>query len=59
MKDKKIKFPKFIKKMHYMKLIKKAKEKYKLEGINDHQLMEALEKTNGNIDEAIIQLIPK
>ena len=40
----------------YMGIIRKARKSYNLEGIDDNQLMEALIKTNGNIDQAIISL---
>ena len=45
--------------MKIMKLIKKARRIYNLEGITDNQIIEALNKANGNIDEAILQLLPK
>jgi len=38
------------------KIIKKAKKNYDLEGINKQDLINALYKTNGNIDQAIILL---
>ena len=39
-----------------MRIIDKARKKYYLKGINDHQLMDALIKTNGNIDNAVLLL---
>ena len=40
----------------YKKKIKNARKSYNLEGIDDNKLMNALFKTNGNIEEAIISL---
>ena len=40
-----------------MNLLQLARAKYDLNGISDNQLQEAIEKTNGNIDEAIILLM--
>lgn len=48
----------FLNQMKKMKLIKKARKQYNLDGISDYQIIEALDKTNGNIDEAILQLLP-
>jgi len=45
--------------MKYLKAIHEARKTYNLDEISDHQLIEALKKTNGNIDEAIVQLLPK
>ncbi len=42
--------------MKYTKIIKKARKNYDLNGIKNAQLIEALKKTNGNIDEALIYL---
>ena len=44
------------KNMKYLKIIHKAKKTYDLKGISDYQLSEAMQKTNGNIDEAILLL---
>ena len=41
-----------------MNLIQLARASYNLDGISDNQLQEAIEKANGNIDEAIILLMP-
>lgn len=41
-----------------MNLIQLARASYNLDGITDNQLQEAIEKANGNIDEAIILLMP-
>ena len=40
-----------------MNLLQLARAQYDLNGISDNQLQEAIEKTNGNIDEAIILLM--
>jgi len=40
-----------------MSLIQIARAQYDLNGINDNQLQEALDKTNGNIDEAVVLLM--
>ena len=40
-----------------MNLIQIARAKYDLRGINDYQLQEAINKTNGNIEEAIALLV--
>ena len=40
----------------YMSKIQIAKSRYDLKGISDQKLLEALEKTNGDIDSAIIYL---
>ena len=45
--------------MKYAKEIYEARKAYKLDGISNHKLIEALEKANGNVDEAILQLLPK
>ena len=45
--------------MKYMREIHEARKTYKLDGISNHKLIEALEKANGNVDEAILQLLPK
>lgn len=42
--------------MKYMKTIHEARKTYKLDGIDDKRLLEALEKTNGDIDKALIEL---
>ena len=44
-------------KIKQKKLIKKARQNYNLVGITDNQIIEALDKTNGNIDEAILHLV--
>ena len=49
-------FYSYIKRWEYMRIIDKARKKYYLKGINDHQLMDALIKTNGNIDDAVLLL---
>ena len=49
-------FYSYIKRLEYMGIIGKARKTYNLKGINDHQLMDALIKTNGNIDKAVILL---
>ena len=43
---------------HFNKMIKEARKNYDLKGINDQELINALYKTNGNIEQAII-LLPK
>jgi hypothetical protein len=40
-----------------MNLIQLARAKYDLDGISDNQLQEAIEKANGNIDDAIVLLM--
>ena len=40
-----------------MSLIQLARAQYDLNGISDNQLQEAIEKTNGNIDDAIVLLM--
>ena len=40
-----------------MSLIQLARAQYDLNGVSDSQLQEAIEKTNGNIDEAVILLM--
>ena len=40
-----------------MSLIQIARAQYNLNGINDNQLKEALEKTNGNIEEVVVLLM--
>jgi len=40
-----------------MSLIQLARAQYDLNGIDDNQLQEAIKKTNGNIDEAVILLM--
>ena len=40
-----------------MSLIQLARAQYDLNGVSDNQLQEAIEKTNGNIDEAVILLM--
>ena len=40
-----------------MNLIQIARAQYDLNGINDNQLQDALDKTNGNIDEAVVLLM--
>ena len=40
-----------------MSLLQLARAQYDLNGISDNQLQEAIEKTNGNIDEAIVLLM--
>ena len=45
-----------IKDMKYKKMIYQARKTYNLEGVQDNQLIDALNKTNGNIDEAVILL---
>ena len=42
--------------MKYMKTIHQARKTYKLDGIDNKRLLEALEKTNGDIDKALIEL---
>ena len=42
--------------MKYMKIIHQARKTYKLDGIDNKRLLEALEKTNGDIDKALIEL---
>lgn len=51
--------PPFLNPIRNFKLIRKARKTYNLQGISNQQLLEALNKTNGNIDEAIVQLMPK
>ena len=58
-KNKNDKIISFFHQMNIMKLIRKARRIYNLEGISDNQIIEALNKANGNIDEAILQLLPK
>ena len=41
-----------------MNLIQLARAQYDLNGISDTQLQEAIEKSNGNIDDAIVLLMP-
>ena len=45
------------KKKKKMSLIQLARAQYDLNGISDNQLQEAIEKTNGNIDDAIVLLM--
>ena len=52
-------FNPFFEYMKYLKDIHEARKTYNLDNISDPQLLEALKKTNGNIDEAILQLLPK
>ena len=40
-----------------MNLIQLARASYNLDGVSDNQLQEAIEKANGNIDEAIVLLM--
>ena len=47
------------KRWEYQRIINNARKTYNLEGINDNQLMDALFKTNGNIEQAIILLTKK
>ena len=42
--------------MKYKSIIHQAKKQYNLDGVDDKRLYEALEKTDGNIDEAIALL---
>ena len=42
-----------------MNLIKLARSCYDLKGISDKEMLEAIEKSNGNIDEAVILLLSK
>jgi len=42
--------------MKYMKIIHQARKTYKLDGIDNKRLLEALEKTSGDIDKALIEL---
>ena len=51
-----IMFEKEMEYMKYNKIISKARTTYNLEGIDDNQLIDALKKTNGNIDQAVILL---
>ena len=44
------------KQMKYKSIIHQAKKQYNLDGVDDKRLYEALEKTDGNIDEAIALL---
>ena len=43
----------------YKKIISNARKTYNLEGIDDNQLIDALKKTNGNIDQAFVLLANK
>ena len=45
--------------MNYKDCIHKIRQKYNLNGINDRQLLEALIKTEGNVEKAIILLLKK
>ena len=49
----------YIKSWEYKRLFDKVRKAYNLEGINDHQLMDALFKNNGNIYNAVVLLTTK
>ena len=40
-----------------MNLLQLARSQYDLRGISDNQLRDAINKTNGNIDQAVILLM--
>ena len=58
LKDKKLKYilKKNKKILNNMAIVHKAKQKYNLEGIDDLKLLEALNQTNGDIDQALFLL---